>query len=128
MWDIFNQGSILLSSKPKEALSIDQKAYSEGDAKFIISQVEEIGFDHFWSCYEELLAELKELRKREGAALATLLVTDINRQESLLLADASRDILDRIQFPELKAQAFDIGEMVSRKKQVVPYLTEILRT
>ena len=125
--EIFSQGSVLLSASPAEAISIDQKTFAEGERKFIIAQVEELGFDHFWERYEQLFTEVKLLRQKKDAVLVGLLITDISSQTSLFLVDASRETLANIQFPQVKPHVFDIGEMVSRKKQVVPYISEVLK-
>lgn len=125
--DIFSQGSVLVSSSPKDALGVDQKTFSEGDEKFIIAQVEEVGFEQFWERYPALLQEVRHLRQEKSAAFVGLIVTNVTTQTSLFVVDAPKEILSHIQFNQPKPQVFDIGKMVSRKKEVVPYVSELLK-
>lgn len=124
---IFSQGSVLVTSSPRDAINVDQKTFTEGEEKFVIAQVEEVGFDNFWQRYEELLIEVKNLRAEKQAVLAALIVTDVNKQESLLLIEAPRTVLDHISFSQLRPNVFDIGKMVSRKKEVVPWISELIK-
>ena len=45
---IFNAGSIIVSSSPEEIITTDQKFYTEGDLRYSVSQVEELGMANFW--------------------------------------------------------------------------------
>lgn len=52
---IFNAGSVLSSLSPAAAVRADCKLYAEGDRRFSVSQVEELGFTNFWKCEDALL-------------------------------------------------------------------------
>ena len=55
--------------------------------------------------------------------MATLLITDINSQNSLLLVAGEREFLERISYPIVESNCiFDLPGIVSRKKQLIPYL------
>lgn len=124
---IFNAGSIIVSNTPKEVITADQKVYSEGEISYSVSQVEELGMENFWEKKDILLQALKDFRKQEGLYMATLLVTDINSQNSLLLVAGEREFLERISYPIVESNCiFDLPGIVSRKKQLIPYLTGIL--
>ncbi len=126
---IFNAGSIIVSNTPEEVITADQKVYCEGDIHYSVSQVEELGMENFWEKKDILLQALKNFRIQENLYMATLLVTDINSQNSLLLVAGEREFLERISYPIVESNCiFDLPGIVSRKKQLIPYLTGILDT
>ena len=124
---IFNAGSIIVSNSPEEVITADQKVYEEGDISFSVSQVEELGMENFWEKKDILLKALKDFRVNQGLYMAALLVTDINSQNSLLLVAGESEFLERISYPIVESNCiFDLPGIVSRKKQLIPYLTGIL--
>ena len=126
--EIFNSGSLILASAPDAVIRADLKIYDENETRFAVSQVEELGFANFWSRARELCAALEKLREDERLAFACLLVTDINTQNSLLLARGDKNFIERISYPHVeKNEIFDLAGIVSRKKQLLPYITSILR-
>jgi manganese-dependent inorganic pyrophosphatase len=126
---IFNAGSIIVSNKPEEVIIADQKFYSEQELRYSVSQVEELGMENFWTKKNLLLESLLEFRTKENLYIAALLVTDINSQNSLLLIAGEQEFLDRISYPIVESNCiFDLPGIVSRKKQLIPYLTGILES
>jgi manganese-dependent inorganic pyrophosphatase len=96
--------------------------------RFSVSQVEELGFDNLWSCREELDETLDRIRLAEGLLFSALLVTDVNSQNSLLLIRGEDSVIDNITYPHQAANdIFELNGIVSRKKQLIPYLTTIVR-
>lgn len=125
---IFSSGSVILNSDPEAVIRSDMKAYEEGEVKFSVSQVEELGYRNFWSNYEAMEEALEKVREEEDFLFSGLLITDINRQDSLLLIKGSRDLIQHISYPLAERDdVFEMSGIVSRKKQVIPYLTSILR-
>ena len=61
-----------------------------------------------------------------GLLFAALLVTDIKTQNSYLLVEGSPDFLRSITYPEVSENVWRLESVVSRKKQLLPYLTECL--
>lgn len=125
---IFSSGSVILSLPPAEVVRSDQKIYEQGDFRYAVSQVEELGFDNFWKHLEALRAALQEGRQREQLLFAGLLVTDINTQNSLFLLAADPDFLQTFGYTTVDhPDVFDLPGIVSRKKQLIPYLTALLK-
>ncbi|MDA1067015.1 MAG: putative manganese-dependent inorganic diphosphatase [Verrucomicrobia bacterium] len=126
---IFSAGSIIVSNEPEDVITADQKFYSDDEIRYSVSQVEELGMENFWGKKETLLEALFEFRKKEDLYIAALLVTDINSQNSLLLIAAEHEFLDQISYPIVESNCiFDLPGIVSRKKQLIPYLTGILES
>lgn len=125
---IFSSGSVILANPPAKVVRSDFKIYDEEGTKFAVSQVEELGFDNFWAHARDLTAALTALRRDEGLAFACLLVTDINTQNSLMLVKGEPDFIRRISYAHVEQdEIFDLPGVVSRKKQLIPYLTSLLK-
>ena len=127
---IFSSGSVILSQPAAQVVTSDCKPYHEGDLKYSAAQVEELGFDNFWKKEEELVAAVEAFRRKEGLFMSCMLVTDINTQDSLLVMSADDSVLDAVTYPKAKAgvdNIFVLQGIVSRKKQLIPYLTSFLQ-
>ncbi len=124
---IFSSGSVILSSTPDAVICSDLKSYEEGAVTFSVSQVEELGFANFWERSEAILEALETYRSKNNLLFSSLLVTDINTQNSLLLVQGDQSIIDQINYPALKKnRIFEMAGVVSRKKQLIPYLSNLI--
>lgn len=124
---IFSSGSVIATSTPEAVVRSDMKVYQEGTVSFSVSQVEEVGFSSFWERSESLLAALEAVRGGDGLFFSALLVTDINTQNSLLLVHGAPEVLEQVTYPNISdPRIFDLPGIVSRKKQLMPYLTSLL--
>ena len=124
---IFNAGSVLATVTPAVAVRGDCKIYKEGERRFSVSQVEELGFNNFWKCNDALLEALEKYRLENGLNFSCLLVTDIDTQSSLLLVRGEADVIQSITYPPKRPpDIFDLPGIVSRKKQLLPYITSLL--
>ncbi len=125
---IFSSGSVIAAHPSAEVVGLDRKQYEEGRYRFSISQVEELGFGEFWKEHDTLAAALEAVRSAEGLDFAALLVTDVKSQDSLLLVSGDPDVVRQIPYPAVdEGEVFRLDGIVSRKKQLLPLLTGILR-
>ncbi|HET7625890.1 MAG TPA: putative manganese-dependent inorganic diphosphatase [Verrucomicrobiae bacterium] len=124
---LFASGSLLTLKPAPQAITTDCKEYRENGVTFSVAQIEEIGFDQFWKRKDELLAALENFRQQRGFYFSALLVTDVTSQNSLLLVVGQESFVDRIDYPRLQPSIFELLDVVSRKKQLLPYLTHCLR-
>ncbi len=125
---IFSSGSVILTNPPEKVIRTDFKIYEEDHVRFAVSQVEELGFGNFWKHAKSLTQSLAQLCEQERVAFACLLVTDINTQNSLLLVKGSAEFISRISYAHVeKDEIFDLPGIVSRKKQLIPYISTLLK-
>jgi manganese-dependent inorganic pyrophosphatase len=124
---LFASGSLLTLKPAPQAIATDCKEYAENGVKFSVAQIEEIGFEQFWKRKDELLAALEAYRAKRAYLFSTLLVTDVATQSSLLLAVGDEKFIKRIDHPRLEPGIYELRDVVSRKKQLLPYLTHCLR-
>ncbi len=124
--EIFSVGSPLLTMTPEQAITADSKPYEENGHRFNVAQVEELTFAHFDEKRDALLAALESKCQRDGLLFAALLVTDINDQNSLLLVRGHDRFLATIHYPQHSPFIWELAGVVSRKKQLLPYLLQCL--
>jgi manganese-dependent inorganic pyrophosphatase len=125
---IFSAGSVVAIHTPGDVVGLDRKVYEEGSWRFSVSQVEELGFTEFWAREEALADALEESRAREGLDFAALFVTDVKSQDSLLLVRGDPGVRGAIPYPSVEdGEVFELHGVVSRKKQLLPFLTGILK-
>lgn len=124
--EIFSVGSPLLTMSAEAAISADRKPYEERGKKFTVAQIEELSFSHFSAKEEELQSALRAHCESENLYFAALLVTDINTQNSLLLVQGSKSFRQMIDYPERAECCWVLDGVVSRKKQLLPYLTGLV--
>ncbi|GAA5507145.1 putative manganese-dependent inorganic diphosphatase [Novipirellula caenicola] len=124
--EFFEVGSALRSGEAGRVVREDCKEFEEAGVKFSISQIEEIGFDLFWERKDELAAALEQLAKDNQLDFSALLVTDISSNGSLLLMSREPEGWDEINYPELEENLYELEEVVSRKKQLLPLIISLL--
>ena len=124
---LFASGSLLTLKPAPQAITTDCKEYAEGGAKFSVAQIEEIGFEQFWKRKDELLAALEVYSSKRTYFFSALLVTDVTTQNSLLLVVGDEKFIKRIDYPRREPGIYELRDVVSRKKQLLPYLTHCLR-
>jgi manganese-dependent inorganic pyrophosphatase len=124
--DFFSAGSVLRGGNFEEAVGSDRKEFEESGYRVSISQVEEIGFDYFWPAREALQEELQRLIREHQLDLACLMITDITLNDSLLLIEAPPEIRQKIGYPRRDSHLFILKGVVSRKKQLFPFIGSLL--
>jgi manganese-dependent inorganic pyrophosphatase len=107
-------------------ISEDCKEFTEQGVRFSISQIEETGFDLFWERKEELRAALEDFADRRSLDFSALLITDVVDQGSLLLLSHESEALDEINYPRLDRGLYELKNVVSRKKQLLPLLAQLI--
>ena len=124
--EFFQVGSALRSCDSDQVVREDCKEFEESGIRFSISQIEEIGFDLFWKRKEELSQSLEQLAAASGLEFSALLVTDISSNGSLLLMSREPEGWEEINYPQLEDRLYQLDEVVSRKKQLLPLICSLL--
>ena len=125
--DFFASGSLLINADAKAIVGTDRKEFSEDGITLSLAQVEETSLKGLSDRKEELIEELTRLREQFGYGLCALLVTDITRHHSVLLAVGQDAILSKLPFGRMSDHEFAAPAIVSRKKQLFPAVCEALR-
>ena len=120
--EIFAVGSPLLTMTPEQTIQADSKEYEHDRGRFVVAQIEELSFTHLPEKQAALIEALAQRVRGQGLLFSALLVTDINTQNSLLLACGADSFLSQIDFPSRGPNVWELEGVVSRKKQLLPYL------
>ncbi|TWU64903.1 MULTISPECIES: putative manganese-dependent inorganic diphosphatase [Crateriforma] len=126
--EFFQVGSALRTCTPEKVVREDCKEFEEAGRQFSISQIEEIGFDLFWQRQDELADALEAMAAENGYEFSALLVTDIASNGSLLLLSNEPEGWDEINYPQLEDNLYELKNVVSRKKQLLPLIISLLET
>lgn len=124
--EIFSVGSPLLTMTADESVGADCKEYDEAGARFTVAQIEELSFSHFPEKKDALIEALEKFRASRDLLFSSLLITDINTQNSVLIVRGDESFTRHIDYPELEPHLWQLDGVVSRKKQLLPYLTGLL--
>jgi manganese-dependent inorganic pyrophosphatase len=124
--EFFEIGSALRSSRPAEVIREDCKEFTEHGVRFSISQIEETGFDLFWERKDELRAALEDFATRQRLDFSALLVTDVVTNGSMLLLSQESEAWEETNYPRLDPGLYSLKGIVSRKKQLLPLVSQLL--
>jgi manganese-dependent inorganic pyrophosphatase len=124
--DFFAAGSMLKECSPAQAVESDRKEFSENGWRLSISQIEELGLDEFWKREDALFKALQDVQRSRDVHLACLMVTDIAEHISVLLYCGNERVAEAIEYPALSAKLYHMPGVVSRKKQLFPYISRIV--
>ena len=126
--EFFEVGSALRSKAPAEVIREDCKEFTEHGVRFSISQIEETGFDLFWERKDELRESLEDFARRQRLDFSALLVTDVVSNGSVLLLSRESEAWEEINYPRLDRSLYSLKNVVSRKKQLLPLLSQLIAT
>ncbi len=124
--EFFEVGSALRVHTAEKVVREDCKEFEDRGHRFSISQIEEIGFELFWERRDELLQALTDLTKERSLDFSALLVTDIITNGSLLLMSHEPEFWEEINYPRVERYLYQLDDVVSRKKQLLPLISQLL--
>jgi manganese-dependent inorganic pyrophosphatase len=125
--DIFAASSSLKNyGSADQVVAADFKLFTHEKYSIGLGQVEVIGFEEFYSMKEGLLSALAEVKRRDNLFIAGLMVTDITTETTLFLVEGHTRIAHVMEYPQLEPHLYELKNVMSRKKQMVPHLLKIL--
>ncbi|MFW5711392.1 MAG: putative manganese-dependent inorganic diphosphatase [Spirochaetota bacterium] len=123
---IFSHTAVLGKQDPKQVIKTDFKLYSEFNMKVGIGQVEVVTFQNIDEVEEIYLNALDEIRKEQGLDWTMLLITNVLHEHSKLFTTPFPEAEERVVFKQEKPGRFDLPNILSRKKQVLPEILRVL--
>lgn len=123
--DLLKAGTNLSDKSAAELIDLDAKTFNMNDKTVRIGQVNAIGFDEMLNLKENLLEAMQNEAASNNYDLFVLLITDILESNSIafVLGDHSDEI--KLAFnQDVIENLINLDGVVSRKKQVVPQLTD----
>nr|WP_276531623.1 manganese-dependent inorganic pyrophosphatase [Brevibacillus invocatus] len=118
-------GADLSDKTIAELISLDAKEFQMGSAKVEIAQVNAVDVNDIMHRQAELEAALTAIIDEKGLDLFLFVVTDILNNDSVALAlGKAAHVVEKAYNVQLNANKAVLKGVVSRKKQVVPVLTD----
>ncbi len=124
--DLMSAASQIGSRPAEELVRMDMKEYQEQGAAFTVSQVETDTPEDLVVRKEEILAELGAVRRAGKRLFSSLMVTDVTELTSLLFVEGDRGFMGTLSFPRSEEGVYVLKDIVSRKKQLLPLLAELI--
>ena len=126
--EVLRAGSALNSLPPKAIVHGDAKEFDTPQGKVTVAQVTVMDGQSAKGQWPVLRAALQDMVDRGETDTALLMVTDIMAEKTnLLWAGDNKEKLDEAFGREDEAGSYDLPGVLSRKKQIVPPLTEAFR-
>ena len=100
------------------------KEYKEAKISYTVSQIEVGNLKEIMDRKKEFLEELEIERRANKGLFAALLVTDITQLSSILLIEYDPKFESFITFQKQEKNVYFLKDVVSRKKQLIPLITE----
>ncbi|MBP3365417.1 MAG: putative manganese-dependent inorganic diphosphatase [Treponema sp.] len=123
--DIIKSGSHIGGRSAQEVIRQDMKEYAEGKVKYSVSQIEVDSTREIIERKQEFLGCLESCRTARGALFSALLVTDITKLSSILFIAGDPKFESLLNFPKQDEHIYYLKDIVSRKKQLIPLLSEL---
>jgi len=130
IFEIFKYKSSLKGLSNKQILTKDYKIYDFSGKKVFINQIETVTGDDLIDKSGQLVKDLKEIKKEMSLDIGFCLITDILKVNSKVLASKKDLEILKTAFPnlkEIKNGVFDIGAIMSRKKEVAPAIERAIK-
>ena len=123
--EMLKAGTDLSSFNIEEILSLDAKQTSLKDVKTVINQVNTASIPEVMKLKADLESGMKKEIDSKGLDLFMLLITDIVNSNSQVIALGKRaDLVEKSYGVKLVDNTALLEGVVSRKKQVIPIMTE----
>lgn len=123
--DIMSSASLVGKKPVAEIVRLDMKVYNAAELTFSVSQVEVHSPDEILERSAEVSSELAAIRAAGKHYFSALMVTDITELSSILFVEGEKDFVAMLRFPRLDERTFELKDVLSRKKQLVPLLIEL---
>ncbi len=126
--EMFSAGSNMGNRTPKQVFNQNIKKFQAGDISYIVSQVNSMNVIELQEVKEKLVPYVTKKFESLNVPLCFIMLTNIanGSTELLCFGDAARDAVESAFGIPKDASEVLLKGLVSRKKQLIPKLTEAL--
>ena len=125
--EMFKAGTSLKGKTVEQIFNSDFKPFTIEDTKVGIAQVNTMDIEGFMPLKEEMLNYMDQKAKEAGLDMVMLLLTDIlNEGSEILVTGAKPEIVEKAFKVTLENNGAFLPGVLSRKKQVVPPITNAI--
>lgn len=124
---MFKAGTSLEDSSPKEILNQDFKEFTIDENRIGISQVYTMDAESLKEIKNKLIDLMEEQARENKYSLFILMLTDIyNEGSEMVVAGENKELIAKAFDAKMEDSSFYVKGVLSRKKQVVPPITEVI--
>ena len=125
---MLKEGTNISDKSVEHILNDDAKLFPMGDETVRIGQVNVVDVNDVLSRQKEIVEQMKKENRENDYALYVLLVTDVIENNSIAIVEGPSYRQFEIAFSKpIQLNTVELENIVSRKKQVVPPLTQAFR-
>lgn len=125
--EMFKAGTSLQGKTVEEIFNQDFKPFKIGNMKIGVAQVNTMDIDGFMPLKEDMLSYMSKKAKDESFDTMLLLLTDILTEGSqILVAGDATEVVEKTFNVTLEDSTAFLPGVLSRKKQVIPPLTNVI--
>ena len=125
--ELLKAGTDLSAYTIDEILNLDAKTVEIGDIKGIVAQITTADIPKTMEMQNDLEEGIKNIIGEKGLDFYILLVTDIINSNSQVIALGEKaEIVEKAYNDKLENNTMLVKGLVSRKKQVIPVITEVV--
>ena len=125
--ELLKAGTDLSAYTIDEILNLDAKTVEIGDTKGIVAQITTADIPKTMEMQNDLEEGIKNIIGEKGLDFYILLVTDIINSDSQVIALGEKaEIVEKAYNDKLENNTMLVKGLVSRKKQVIPVITEVV--
>ncbi len=121
---LFSISDNLATQDPDEMILSDFKKYENGGTKMGIGQCEVTTLSDVGEYAQTYIDALQKIADSQGLDWTLLMVTDVLREDSVLLASNNKANRD-LPYAKIDEQIYDMPGVMSRKKQLLPMLLSV---
>ncbi|PFA67311.1 manganese-dependent inorganic pyrophosphatase [Bacillus sp. AFS015802] len=126
--EMLKAGANMSTKSVAELVTLDAKEFSMGTAKVEVAQINVVDVNDVFGRQPEVEAAMETMIKEKGLDLFLLVVTDILENDSTALALGSKAAeVEKAFNVTLQNNTALLKGVVSRKKQIVPVLTDAMK-
>ncbi|MDR2133770.1 MAG: putative manganese-dependent inorganic diphosphatase [Treponema sp.] len=124
--DILSAASNVDALSADEIVTLDMKEYTDHGFSFSVSQIETDNPQALLARSAGIFSALEKTCAAKQYLFAALLVTDVTVLDSLLFIRGEKSFTGLVNFPEKERGIYVLKDVVSRKKQLIPLLSELV--
>ena len=127
--EMFKAGTSLQGKTVEQIFNQDFKPFTIGEVKIGVAQVNTMDIEGFMPLKEDMLKYMERKAEENSFSMVMLLLTDIlNEGSQILVAGRMPEIVEKTFSVTLEASTAFLPGVLSRKKQVIPPLTNVIST
>lgn len=125
--EMFKAGTSLVGKTPQELLNQDFKAFTIGEDRIGIAQVYTMDPDSLKDMKSDLILSMEDRLEKDEYSIFILMLTDIfNQASEMVIVGHNKELVAKAFGETLVNNSFYAPGVLSRKKQVVPPITNTL--